>query len=46
MLRLLKDKDFAVYLGRNGKLRMKKYFTKKWQMDILTNVVKAAAKEE
>jgi len=46
MLRLLKDKDFAVKLGRNGKQRMKKYFTKKWQMDILTNVVKAAAKEE
>lgn len=45
MLRLLKDKDFAVKLGRNGKQRMKKYFTKKWQMDILTNVVKAAAKE-
>ena len=45
MLRLLRDKDFAVYLGRNGKQRMKKYFTKEWQMDILTNVVKAAAKQ-
>lgn len=39
MISLLEDKDFAVELGNAGKQRMAEYFTKSWQMNILTKAV-------
>lgn len=42
---LLDDKKFASRLGAAGKERMKEYFSKKWQIGVLTKAVEEAAKE-
>lgn len=39
MMKILENKDLAMFLGRKGRIRMKEHFTKKWQMNTMTQVL-------
>ena len=43
MERLLKNKEFAIKLGKNGKEFMARNYSKRWQLETLTNIVNFAA---
>jgi len=42
MLRVADDVTFASSLGQSGKARMKEYFSKQWQMNVLTDTIEKA----